>query len=32
MGTISLFGVPYKFDRFGAVNNEGRLVGQLFER
>jgi hypothetical protein len=32
LGTISLFGVPYKFDRFGAVKNEGRLVGQLFER
>jgi hypothetical protein len=32
MGTISLFGAPYKFDRFGAVKNEGRLVGQLFER
>ena len=32
MGTISLFGVPYEFDRFGAVKNGGRLVGQLFER
>jgi hypothetical protein len=29
-GTISLFGVPYSFDRFGAVKNEDRLVGQLF--
>ncbi|SHK58302.1 hypothetical protein SAMN05444159_3640 [Bradyrhizobium lablabi] len=30
--TISLFGVPYSFDRFGAVKNEDRAVGQLFER
>jgi hypothetical protein len=32
LGTISLFGVPHSFDRFGAVKHEGRLVGQLFER
>jgi hypothetical protein len=32
LGTIGLFGVPYSFDRFGAVKNEGHLVGQLFER
>ena len=30
MRTISLFGVPHSFDRFGAVKNEDRLVGQLF--
>ncbi|HEX7564578.1 hypothetical protein [Bradyrhizobium sp.] len=30
--TISLFGVPYSFDRFGALKNETRQVGQLFER
>jgi hypothetical protein len=29
--TISLFGVPYSFDRFGAVKNDDRVVGQLFE-
>jgi hypothetical protein len=32
LGTISLFGAPYSFDRFGAVRNEDRVVGQLFER
>jgi hypothetical protein len=32
LGTISLFGVPHSFDRFGAVKNEGRLAGQLFVR
>jgi hypothetical protein len=31
-GTISIFGVPHAFDRFGAVTSDGRLVGQLFAR
>jgi hypothetical protein len=31
-GTISIFGVPHAFDRFGAVTSDDRVVGQLFAR
>lgn len=31
-GTISIFGAPHSFDRFGVVKNNGRLVGQLFQQ
>jgi hypothetical protein len=32
LGTLSLFGVAHSFDRYGAVKNDGHLVGQLFLR
>jgi hypothetical protein len=29
-GTVSLYGAPHSFDRFGAVTRAGHLVGQMF--
>jgi hypothetical protein len=30
LGTISLYGAPHSFNRFGVVTRAGHLVGQMF--
>jgi hypothetical protein len=30
LGTLTIFGTPHSFDRFGVVKRAGKLVGQLF--
>jgi len=30
LGTLSLYGAPHSFDRYGVVKNGGRIGGQLF--